>query len=124
MYWMRPVTQDLVFRALADPTRRAVLELLTSRERNVLDIQDAFALSQPAISQHLKVLRRAGLVAARWQGRERFYRTDARPLKAVFDWAAHFQGFWTQGLGRLGDVLREEARASKGRRGGKKGRAN
>jgi DNA-binding transcriptional ArsR family regulator len=100
---------DLVFRALADPTRRAVLELLAAKERKVLEIQDAFALSQPAISQHLKVLRQAGLVASRWQGRERYYRTDARPLKAVFDWARHFEGFWAQGLDRLGAVLREEA---------------
>jgi DNA-binding transcriptional ArsR family regulator len=116
MCFMTRADPDLVFRALADPTRRAVLEMLSPNECNVAEIQDAFDLSQPAISQHLKVLREAGLVVSRWQGRERYYRTNARPLKAVFDWAGHFRGFWAEGLDRLGSVLREEKRPRVSRR--------
>jgi DNA-binding transcriptional ArsR family regulator len=107
---------DLVFRALADPTRRRVLEMLAAGERKVGDIQDAFALSQPAISQHLKVLREARLVTTRWEGRERYYRTDGRPIKAVLDWADHFSAFWAKGLMRIGDVLREEEQRGRQRK--------
>ena len=115
-FMAREGNPDLVFRALADPTRRAVLRLLSPSERRVAEIQDAFSLSQPAISQHLKVLRQAGLVSSRWEGRERYYRTNAGPLKAVFDWAGYFQSFWTEGLDRLGAVLREESRSRPSRR--------
>ena len=75
-----------VFRAISDPTRRAVLELLRNRERSVSQIAEPFHMTQPAVSQHLKVLREAGLVAVKSVGRERRYKLDPRPLHAVERW--------------------------------------
>jgi DNA-binding transcriptional ArsR family regulator len=75
-----------VFHALADPTRRRILELLREVERPAGDLLEAFRISQPAISQHLRVLREAGLVRIRRAGREHLYRADPRPLSAVQEW--------------------------------------
>jgi len=75
-----------VFRAIADPTRRAVLELLRGGDRSVSEVMEPFRISQPAVSQHLRVLREAGLVRVRNVGRERRYALDARPLRAVDRW--------------------------------------
>ena len=94
-----------VFSAVADPTRREILHLLSSRERSVNELCECFAISQPAISQHLRVLREADLVRVRSDGRQRFYRLEARALREVFDWAAHYQRFWSQKLDSLGEVL-------------------
>jgi DNA-binding transcriptional ArsR family regulator len=80
-----------VFRAVADPTRRALLDLLLQSDRTVLELARPFRMSQPAISQHLGVLRAAGLVRAERRGRERLYRLDARPLRAVHQWASRFR---------------------------------
>lgn len=94
-----------VFRAVADPTRRAILDLLAERDRPVNDLREPFDMSQPAISQHLRVLREAGLVSERREGRQRIYRLEAAPLKTIHEWAAHYQKFWTQNLTKLGDYL-------------------
>jgi len=94
-----------VFRAIADPTRRAILDLLMAGERAVNDLLASFKMSQPAISQHLKVLRDAGLVAERRAGRQRLYRLEPAPLKAVHDWTAHYERYWTQKFTDLGDYL-------------------
>ena len=94
-----------VFSAVADPTRREILHLLSGRERSVSELCEGFAISQPAISQHLRVLREAELVSVRSEGRQRFYRLEARGLREVFDWAAHYQRFWSQKLDTLGEVL-------------------
>jgi DNA-binding transcriptional ArsR family regulator len=77
---------DDVFRALADPTRRAVLELLRRSERTVTELAEPFDISQPAVSQHLRVLRDAGLVEVEQSGRERRYRINPKPLRAVDRW--------------------------------------
>lgn len=96
-----------VYHAIADPTRRAILSLLREGERSVSAIVERVRGSQSAISQHLGVLRRAGLVVVRPMGRRRIYALRAEPLMEVHDWVAHFDRFWTQGLDRLGTYLHE-----------------
>jgi DNA-binding transcriptional ArsR family regulator len=94
------------FRAVSDPTRRQILDLLSARgELPVNAIVDRFAISQPALSQHLKVLREAGLVAQRPRGRQRLYRLEATPLRQVHDWVAHYARFWDAKLDALGRYL-------------------
>jgi DNA-binding transcriptional ArsR family regulator len=77
-----------VFRAIADPTRRAVLERLRDADRSASELARPFRMSMPALSQHLRVLREAGLVTVRQDGRQRLYRLDARPLDQVYRWAS------------------------------------
>lgn len=101
-------TED-VFRAVADPTRRAILDLLAAGERSVGEIVDRFDVSQPAISQHLRVLSDARLVCRRRDGRRGLYRLDARRLRAVHDWSAHYAKFWDEKLRALGRLLDEGA---------------
>jgi DNA-binding transcriptional ArsR family regulator len=97
------------FRAVADPTRRAILDALAHGERSVGDLCALFDVTQSAVSQHLKVLRDAGLVHPRQEGRRRLYSLDAAPLRQVYDWAAHYECFWTRKLDVLGAVLDREA---------------
>lgn len=99
---------DEVFHALSDPTRRAILELLRRDERCVNDIAAPFAMSQPAISQHLKVLGEAGLVRARKEGRQSFYRLEAAPLRDAYEWLARYERFWNTKLDALGRYLDEQ----------------
>src|ERR671926_703608 len=80
-----------VFRAVADPTRRAMLDRLREADRSVRELARPFRMSQPAISQHLRVLREAGLVRARQVGRQRLYRINPRPLEALYEWAARYK---------------------------------
>lgn len=96
---------DQIFRALSDPTRRAILMMLSQSERSVNELSTPFEMSQPAVSQHLKVLRDAGLVHVERNGRERLYRIDPRPLKQVHDWLGHFERFWEKKLDALGRYL-------------------
>ncbi|HEX6502577.1 MAG TPA: metalloregulator ArsR/SmtB family transcription factor [Terriglobales bacterium] len=95
-----------VFEAVAEPTRRAVLDLLSTREHSVNDLVARFDMTQPAISHHLRILREAGLVKNRQVGRQRLYRLHGRPLREIYDWVAHYQRFWTDKLGALGEHLR------------------
>jgi len=94
-----------VFRAVSDPTRRQMLELLGAGERTAAELAQPFDMSQPAISQHLRVLRETGLVDVRKEGRHRVYRLDPRPLQEVFDWAQYFEGFWRRKLAAFGREL-------------------
>ena len=87
-----PASAD-VFRAVADPTRRALLDLLRESDRSVRELRGSFRMTQPAISQHLRVLRRAGLVRARQVGRQRLYQINPKPLREVYDWAAQYKQF-------------------------------
>jgi DNA-binding transcriptional ArsR family regulator len=96
-----------VFRALADPTRRAVFERLTLGEVAVKSLTAHFDVSQPAISQHLAALRRAGLVSERREGRLAYYRVEPRGLKPLVDWIEHHQAFWVDRLSRLKELLEE-----------------
>jgi DNA-binding transcriptional ArsR family regulator len=100
--------RDAVFRALGDPTRRAILDRLRQRERGVNELCAPFAMSQPAISQHLKVLSAAGLVSASRSGRERIYRLRPAPLRDAYDWLGHFEQFWSAKLEGLAAYLDAE----------------
>lgn len=94
-----------VFAAIADPTRRRLLELVTRGDQPVNSLAAAFPMSRPAVSQHLRVLREAGLVTERKIGRERYYRLRPEPLREVSDWMSHYEQFWRERLDRLGVEL-------------------
>lgn len=105
-----------VFHAIADVTRRALLDRLRGGEEAATSLSEAFHISQPAVSQHLKVLRHAGLVSERRDGRFRLYRLQPEPLREVADWVAHYEQFWGMKLAALGQLLSrvERNRASRG----------
>ena len=87
--------------ALAEPTRVRILDLLCERERSVNELVDEFALSQPAVSQHLKVLRDANLVVARADAQRRVYRINPAPFRELDTWLARYRKFWNQELDSL-----------------------
>ena len=95
------------FAALADPTRRAILARLASGEAPVSELAQPFKMSMPAVSKHLKVLERAGLIARSREAQWRPCRLSATPLKEVADWVEHYRSFWEQSLDRLDHYLRE-----------------
>ena len=99
--------EDAVFRALADPTRRDLLSLLRE-PRPVSDLTRHFAMSQPAISQHLKVLKAARLVTERRSGRHRIYQADPAPLRLAARWLDEHTDFWASRLDNLGRHLRRK----------------
>src|SRR5262245_61653677 len=101
------VSQSDVFRALADPTRRAMLERLARGEATVSELNAGFDVSQPAISQHLAHLRRAGLVAERRVGRNAYYRVRPGGLAPLITWIDRYQAFWSDRIERLQGVLKE-----------------
>lgn len=96
-----------VFHALADPTRRAVFEKLCRREMSVAEITAGFSVSQPAISQHLGALRRAGLVRERREGRKAYYRSEPTGLEPLAAWMKRYRQFWPERLQKLKRVLKE-----------------
>jgi len=96
---------DLMFMALADPTRRAIIRRLTWGEATVTELARPFAMSQPAISRHLKVLERAGLVSRRRDAQRRPCRLEARRLKAATDWLDGYRRYWDESYQRLDDLL-------------------
>ena len=100
------VVEDQVFHALADKSRRAIFEALTQGEAAVKDLTARFDISQPAVSQHLAILRDAGLVHARRDGRCVYYRVEPKGLGPLVDWIAHYRAFWTDRIDRL-EVLLE-----------------
>jgi len=99
---------DAAFSALADPTRRAVLDLLRAGTRPAGDIARAFTISRPAISKHLRILRRAHLVEERREGRHRMYHLNPEPLKAVDSWLDQYRSFWIASLANLKAFVEEE----------------
>ena len=103
------------FAALADPTRRAILARLCAGEASVTDLAEPFAMSLPAVSKHLKVLERAGLVARTRTAQWRPCRLEAGPLKDAADWLEHYRRFWEQSFDRLEDYLRELQQEGKDR---------
>ncbi|MDF5717862.1 MAG: metalloregulator ArsR/SmtB family transcription factor [Rhizonema sp. NSF051] len=92
-----------VFAAIADPTRRAILDRLRHGEQPVKQLAEPFSMSLPAISQHLQVLCEVGLVQMRKAGRQRLYRLNPEPLKQISDWIAHYEEFWQEKLDALGN---------------------
>jgi DNA-binding transcriptional ArsR family regulator len=102
------------FAALADPTRRAILAPLASGEASVTELAEPFDMSMPAVSKHLKVLERAGLIARGREAQWRPCRLEAEPLKNVADWVDHYRRFWEQSFDRLDEYLQKLQREQKG----------
>lgn len=96
---------DATFAALADPTRRAILARLSTGEATVTELAAPFAMSQPAVSKHLRVLERAGLVRRGRDAQRRPCRLEARPLKAATDWLADYRNYWEESYRQLDDLL-------------------
>lgn len=96
---------DRIFRALADPSRRAIFESLAMGEAAVKDLTARFEISQPAVSQHLATLKDAQLVSGRREGRRVFYRVEPRGLEPLIDWITHYRAFWTDRVDRLEALL-------------------
>jgi DNA-binding transcriptional ArsR family regulator len=99
------VVEDKIFRALADPSRRAIFKSLMRGEAAVKDLTARFDISQPAVSQHLASLQDAGLVNGRRDGRSVYYRVEPRGMKPLIDWIAHYRAFWTTHVDRLEKLL-------------------
>ncbi|MBZ6076039.1 ArsR/SmtB family transcription factor [Microvirga puerhi] len=95
-----------VFRILSDPTRRAVFERLVGQELSVSELKDSFAVSQPAISQHLAALRNAGLVEERREGRFAYYKANPNGLAPLVNWVDRYRSFWPEKVEKLKDVLK------------------
>ncbi len=95
------------FGALADPTRRAILARLASGEASVTELAEPFAMSMPAISKHLKVLERAGLISRGREAQWRPCRLEAGPLQDVAGWVEHYRRFWEESFDRLDDYLQK-----------------
>jgi DNA-binding transcriptional ArsR family regulator len=94
-----------IFHAIADPNRRQLLDLLAGGDLSAQELAGRFAISFPAVSQHLKVLRAAGLVTRRADGRQRIYSLTPERLQLVAEWTAHYRKFWETRLKRLGEYL-------------------
>lgn len=115
---MDPDRLSTTFAALADPTRRAILARLASGERSVTELAEPFQMSLPAVSKHLKVLERAGLIARSRDAQWRPCRLDPGPLKSAAEWLEHYRRFWEQSLDRLDGYLKELQ--AKGKRRGRR----
>ena len=96
---------DAMFMALADPTRRAIIQRLSAGEATVTELARPFAMSQPAVSKHLKVLERAGLVSRRRDAQRRPCRLEARRLRAATDWLDGYRRYWDESYDNLDAVL-------------------
>lgn len=95
------------FAALADPTRRAILARLATGKASVTELAEPFDMSMPAVSKHLKVLERAGLIARGQEAQWRPRRLEAERLKEVSEWLEHYRKFWSESFNRLDDYLQE-----------------
>jgi len=99
--------EDKIFHALGDPSRRAIFESLAHGEAAVKDLTARFAISQPAVSQHLAILKEAGLVSSRREGRSVYYRAEPSGMKPLIHWIAHYRAFWTEHIERLEQLLED-----------------
>jgi DNA-binding transcriptional ArsR family regulator len=117
-YEVSPHRLDLTFAALADPTRRAILARLALGDASVTELAEPFPVSQPAISKHLKVLERAGLVSRGQDAQRRPRRLEARPLAEASEWLVGYRRFWERRYARLDALLDElqDQRKKRGRR--------
>jgi DNA-binding transcriptional ArsR family regulator len=111
-----PQRLDATFAALADPTRRAILARLASGQASVRELAEPFAMSQPAISKHLKVLERAGLISRGREAQRRPRRLEAKPLADATQWLERYRRFWEGNYQRL-DALLEELKTKQKKRG-------
>lgn len=113
---------DATFAALADPTRRAILARLASGEASVTELAEPFAMTQPAISKHLKVLERAGLIARGRDAQRRPRRLEAMPLAEASEWLESYRELWESSFQRL-DALLEELQSEKKKSGARRAKA-
>jgi len=109
-------TLDQTYAALADPTRRAILTHLLQQEARVTELAEPFTMSLNAVSKHLQVLERAGLIRREVRGREHYLSADAEPLQYAADWLNTYRQFWEQRLDRLETFLRQKKVTKKMRR--------
>jgi DNA-binding transcriptional ArsR family regulator len=105
-----------VFRAVADPTRRAILDRLRTGERSVNDLAGPFEMTQPAVSQHLRILLDAGLVEAEWIGRQRLYKLNPQPLREVFQWSSLYRDLFTDPSGHAWRIATKVAASKRTRK--------
>jgi DNA-binding transcriptional ArsR family regulator len=105
---LKPKQREAVFRAIADPTRREILGLLRHHMRTVGELAGNFRTSRPAISKHLRLLRRVGLVVTRNAGTARICQLNAEPLRVVDDWLRDYQELWAQSLQSLKRYVEED----------------
>ncbi|HEX4790685.1 MAG TPA: metalloregulator ArsR/SmtB family transcription factor [Actinospica sp.] len=101
----RAATTTDAFNAVAEPRRREILDALAGGERSVGDLVERLGVAQPVVSKHLRVLREVGLVRVRDEGRQRFYRLDAAPLRQVYDWVKDYERLWSERFALLDEVL-------------------
>lgn len=101
-----------VFQAIADPTRREIINLLSGRSMNLNAVVDKFEMSRPAVAKHIRILTECGLVTVQTQGREKLIKADLKKLKQVSDWTEKYNKFWTEKLDALGDFLDQEENKS------------
>ncbi|MEE1899297.1 metalloregulator ArsR/SmtB family transcription factor [Flavobacterium rakeshii] len=97
-----------VFQAIADPTRREIINLLAQSELNLNAVADNFEISRPAVSKHIKILTECGLIVIKQQGRERYCRAELKKLKEVAEWTNLYREFWNEKLDALGSFLEDE----------------
>jgi DNA-binding transcriptional ArsR family regulator len=113
---------SLTFFALADPTRRAILDRLMKGEVSVTELAKPFDMSLPAVSKHLKVLERAGLISRGRDAQWRPCQLNAGPLKDVADWVDHYRKFWKESFDRLDEYLQQLQKKEKAKHGRKRSR--
>ena len=111
---------DSTFAALADPTRRTILELLQSGDKSVGELVDEFPITQSAVSRHLQVLEHAGLVTRQQDGQRRLCQLNAAPLHEANEWIEAYRAQWEARLDRLGDFLTREAPSRRSRKNKRK----
>ena len=114
---------DHVFHALADPTRRALLRSLVDRDQSISELARPFDMSLEAVSKHVKVLERAGLVRRTVEGRTHICRLDAEPMHGGLEWIRHYEQYWNRKLDALEDLLHSEDRAARKSRKSRKPRS-
>jgi DNA-binding transcriptional ArsR family regulator len=115
LYNLAAMQLDATFSALADPTRRAILARLASGEATVMELAEPFEMSQPAISRHLKVLERAGLISRGRDAQRRPCRLRAKPLAEANRWIENYRRFWEPSFARLDELLDEMKKKKRGR---------
>ncbi len=106
-YTNTPQNLDAIFAALADPTRRSILTRLANGEASVNELAEPFSMSQPAVSKHLKVLEKAGLIERAIDKQRRLARLQAEPMQAAIQWLEEFSKFWSSSFDQLDDLLEE-----------------
>lgn len=102
------MSEQMIFRAIADPTRRSIMTMLASREHSLGEIASNYEMTRPAVTKHLKILEQGGLIRVRASGRERLHALQPEALRAVSDWLSFFSQFWDEKLENLKQAVEAE----------------